>query len=333
MKIDFDFEKFSNHNIFNKLSSNSQYGFYYYPYGYLFRHPRWGKINELGFRQDCGSHEVKKRYPDHKLIAVFGGSNGFSILVNYNETFTNKLEVKLNKSEDLRKKFGKKFKVLNFAQPANTLLNQIINYTIFGSQINPDLVISHSGVCDLQYGQISDSFLLNNYNLTYVEMAETWGKIIHDSDLEIDQDFCIVDSDNFKPVQAKNNPQKIMESFHSRSQQFKKIVEANGSIFINSLEPFLYSKKSYSDEEKKHLKAYNKYYQVVFYNMKKLFDDYEARYLLNKDVNYNVNFHNIFKSFDGNATHFGDIIHTIESGEEIIANEYFNKILEMYSIK
>ena len=86
---------------------------------------------------------------------------------------------------------------------------------------------------------ISDSFLLNNYDITYVEIAEAWGKIIHDSKIEIAQDYVDENSKDFKPVKVKNNPKKIVDSFHNRLQQFKKIAEGNGSIFINSLEPFL----------------------------------------------------------------------------------------------
>ena len=36
----FDFEQYNSHNIFNRLSESSEYGFYYFPYGYLFRYPK-----------------------------------------------------------------------------------------------------------------------------------------------------------------------------------------------------------------------------------------------------------------------------------------------------
>ena len=52
------------------------------------------------------------------------------------------------------------------------MLNQIINYNLYAYPLNPEIVISHGGVCDFHYGQISDSFLLNNYEITYVEIAE-----------------------------------------------------------------------------------------------------------------------------------------------------------------
>ena len=53
-------------------------------------------------------------------------------------------------------------------------------------------------------------------------------------------------------------------------------------------ESFLYSKKSYSSEEKEKIKIYNKYYPDVYNNMKKLFDDYEKKYLDSPSIEYNV---------------------------------------------
>ena len=50
-------------------------------------------------------------------------------------------------------------------------------------------------------------------------------------------------------------------------------------------------------------------------------------------IDYNINFHKIFNNFDSTVTHFGDIIHTLEAGEEIISNEYYKKILKKYSIE
>lgn len=329
MKINFDFENFSKQHIFNSLSSNSEYGFYYFPYGYLFRHPRWGKINELGFRQETSSHKALTNFKDFNRICLFGGSNAFSILVDDENTFSKRLENKLNQDQNLIKKTKKKFKIFNFSQPANTMLNQISNFIMFGSQIKPDLVISHGGVCDFHYGQISDPFLLNNYNLTYVEIAETWSKIIHESDKEIEQDFCDEKSGSFIPAKVKNHPEKIIDSYHERMMQFKNIVESSSIKFVNSLEPFLYSKKSYSNDEQNIKKTYNKYYHSVYNNMLKLFDDYEKKYL-SQGLNFNVNLHKEFKKLNDEVTHFGDIIHTLAPGEEIIAKMYHEKISKIY---
>ena len=44
-------------------------------------------------------NEVKSKFPNHILVAVFGGSNAFSILVKDEDTFTQKLEKKLNNDE------------------------------------------------------------------------------------------------------------------------------------------------------------------------------------------------------------------------------------------
>ena len=42
-----------------------------------------------------------------------------------------KLENKLNQYQNLMNKTKKKFKIFNFSQPANTMLNQMSNYIIF----------------------------------------------------------------------------------------------------------------------------------------------------------------------------------------------------------
>ena len=99
IKVDFDFKSFSEKNIFNKLSDNSEYGYFYYPYGYLFRYPKWGTINELGFRNKESLHKVRDLYPNHFIVLVFGTSTVFSILVKDEDTFCSKLEKKLNSKE------------------------------------------------------------------------------------------------------------------------------------------------------------------------------------------------------------------------------------------
>ena len=160
IKLDFDFKSFSEKNIFNKLSDNSEYGYFYYPYGYLFRYPKWGTINELGFRNKESLHKVRDLYPNHFIVLVFGTSTVFSILVKDEDTFCSKLEKKLNLNKDLIKKFKKNFKVINMGNPGNCLMNQIINYLSFGYSIKPELVISHYNAGDFPYAQYSDSFLL-----------------------------------------------------------------------------------------------------------------------------------------------------------------------------
>ncbi|RMD85753.1 MAG: hypothetical protein D6808_04725, partial [Candidatus Dadabacteria bacterium] len=229
IKVDFDFKSYAERHIFNRLSQNSEYGFYYYPYGYLFRYPKWGTINEMGFRMEENTYEIREKYPDHYVIAVFGGSTGFSILVPDDKTFSNQLELLLNEDNKLCERVGKQFKVVNLSHPGNMLLNQIISYIIFCEQIKPDMVISHNGANDLCTLQMNDRNLVENYNLGYCDVLEAWGRKIHDAyDVEIDYLYADPGSPDFKPAKPRNKPESVVKAYHTRVTQFASLVLNDG---------------------------------------------------------------------------------------------------------
>tara|TARA_B100001063_G_scaffold182634_1_gene171855 strand:+ start:140 stop:1204 length:1065 start_codon:yes stop_codon:yes gene_type:complete len=329
-KIDFDFKDFSSKNIFNKLSDNSEYGFYYFPYGYLYRYPKWGTINELGFRNKESLHKIREKFENEIIILVFGNSCAFSILVKDEDTFCSKLENKLNDNNELIKKLGKKFKVINMGQNANVMMKQIIHFLCFGHQIKPEIVISHSGAGDFHHGQFSDSFLLNNYSLTYHDVHEAWAKKIHDSEYDVDYDFKDETQSNFKPVIPKNNPEIVMKSYHDRVLQFKKIVESYNSKFICGFHPWIYSKKNPSEFEKEKIQGYFKFYKNVYDNIFELCEKYQQSFILNKKNDFIIDIHEKFKNLDPNISHFGDVVHTLEPGDEVISKCYYDKILNIY---
>ena len=68
LNLDFDHGKFNKKNIFNNLSKTSDYGFYYWPYGYLFRHFKWGNVNELGFRCKDDFYNINEKFKSHYKI-------------------------------------------------------------------------------------------------------------------------------------------------------------------------------------------------------------------------------------------------------------------------
>lgn len=332
IKVNFDFKSFSEKNIFNKLSDNSEYGYFYYPYGYLFRYPKWGTINELGFRNKESLHKVRDLYPNHFIVLVFGTSTVFSILVKDEDTFCYKLEKKLNSNKDLVKKFKKDFKVINMGNPGNCLMNQIINYLSFGYTIKPELVISHYNAGDFPYAQYSDSFLLNNYDITYNDISEVWAKIIHDSNHTIDFDFSNENEKNFKPVIARNNPEKIISACHNRLIQFKNVVETYNTKFIGGFQSWIYSKEDKSKKELESIKNYYRYNQNIYLNIFDLCERYSEKYLKNEDNKFIVNIHDKFKNLNNDVTHFGDVVHTLEPGDEEVSKIYYEKILESYEI-
>jgi len=326
IKVNFDFEAYAQKHIFNLMSKNSEYGFYYYPYGYLFRYPKWGTINEMGFRCKENTYEVRQAYPDRLIVAVFGGSTGFSVLLPDKETFSCQMEEILNNDEELLAKTGKKFKVVNLSHPGNVLINQIINYLLFCQRLNPDVVVSHYASNDLCTGQHTNRTFLSKYGICYVDVLEAWGRKIHDADdVAIDYDFSDPSSPDFKPVESQNTPQDIIRACHEKIIQFEQIVRASGAFFIGGFQPWISSKKNLSPAEESAAKAYNPYYQKIYQNTVLLMDMYED--LLQKEqLPYILSLHDLFKDLSKEITHFGDVVHMLPPGDRVIAEAYAKKI-------
>lgn len=329
IKVDFDFDAYANKHIFNNLSKKSEYGFYYYPYGYLFRYPKWGTINETGFRMKENTYEVREKFPDDFIIAVFGGSTGFSILVSDEDVFTQKLEDKLNANEELKSKVGKNFKVVNLSHPGNMLINHIISYLLFCESIQPDMVISHNGANDLCTAQMNDRNLVENYQIAYCDVLEAWGRKIHDAhDVDIDYLYADPGASDFKPAKPRNKPEAVIKSYHTRVVQFANLVKGNGKHFISGFQPWITSKKKLTEFEKSKLRTYNPYYQVIYSNMPMLNDMYD-KLLQEESLDYVVNLHRYFADLSDNETHFGDVCHTLAPGDLALAEAYYEKVIDI----
>jgi len=215
-------------------------------------------------------------------------------------------------------------------QPGNVILNQLLNYLLFAENTSPDIVISHFGAGDLHTGQCSDASLLNNYNITYNDICEVWAKKIHNSNHEIDPDLNNEKNANFKPVTSKNNPSSIVKSCYERLTQFKSIVERKNAKFIGGFQSWIYSKEKLSQNEKDKLKNYYKYYQKIYSNIPTLCELFKNEIISKNNNDFILDLHSSFKNLDSNISHFGDVVHTLEPGDEKIADEYFNKILNLY---
>ncbi len=331
LKVDFDFKAYAARHIFNKLSHSSEYGFYFFPYGYLFRYPKWGTINEMGFRCRENTCEIRERYPNHEIVAVFGGSTGFSTLVPDEQTFSSQLERMLNEDRALAQKIGKPFKVVNLSLPGFVVLQHALAHLLFCWDIKPQVVISHGGWNDLILGQINDRRLISKYCIAYEGVMEAWGRKIHDTaDVEIDFDHSDPDSPDFRPVRPVNKPEDVIRSYHVRTEQFRNMAEAGGARFISGFQPWVMSKRVQSAFEQEKIRTYYRYYQFEYENMPILCGMYED--IIDREgLAYVVNLHRRFKELDGSVTHFGDNIHTNEIGERIIAEEYCKAVRRLYS--
>ena len=114
-------------HIFNKLSSNSNFGYYPHPYGYFFRRPKWD-CNDLGFRCKYDLHTLRKKRNKYFLIVILGGAAGQNPQINDEKLYSNQLEKILNKNIILKSK--KKFMILNLCVQGHTILSQMISYIL-----------------------------------------------------------------------------------------------------------------------------------------------------------------------------------------------------------
>ena len=62
------------------------------------------------------------------------------------------LYTRVFKTEPQILKTDKEVHVLNLSQPGNVILNQIVNFTLYGHQLAPDIVIAHQGFNDVVNG-------------------------------------------------------------------------------------------------------------------------------------------------------------------------------------
>jgi hypothetical protein len=315
-----------NTHIFNAIGTRSDNKFYYFPYEYLFRCTGMGPTNEFGFRLPDNTMQFAKRTPEHKVIALFGGSAGWSFYCLPNEMFSTLLEAKLN-AFCRTHQLNCRFTVLNFSQHGNVCLNEIFNYILFAQSIKPDIVIAHDGFNDLLYGQMSDSYLLNAHQITYQHNLECWSEILHETK-------GIPLPDHFEPGSTKlrNFPRSAIQAYYNRLLQFQNMVTATGALFISSLQPMVFSKPNLSVVERGRIEQYvrTKTCELAeaFNNMPLLYQKYLQQ--LDNRLSYFANTHEHFRQFGSDLTLFGDIMHTSPAGDEIVADflvDYLARIL------
>jgi hypothetical protein len=331
IRVDFDFERYAQQNIFNKLSKNSDYGFYYWPYGYLFRHVKWGGVNSLGFRIDHELENINEDFSDHYRIAFFGGSTGFDVLVPGSATLVTQLENCLNSDTELQKIVRKPIKIFNLSQPGNLVLNQIMNFTQFGHLIEPHLVICHSAANDLCTMQMNDPVLVNNYAIGYPDVLEAWGKKIHNAkSVEIDYQFSDHNEANFRPAKDRVSPTSIIDAYTMRVHQFKKLVQSlDIPQFVVGFQPWITSKEQLSESEKNRRVSYNPYYQVVYKNVEHMYLNYHEQIMEKMKPLKVADMHAHFKNLPSNLEHFGDTHHLLLDGNKEAAMCYYKKIKGM----
>lgn len=308
-------------HIFNRLSPKGPFGgFYYFPYGYLFRDTSVGKIDSVGFRVPDNLDWLINREKNHKLIVIFGGSAAFSMFSDTKEMFSSVLQKKLNN------RFGEeknemKFTVLNYGMHGNIILNQITNYILYVAKLKPDLVISHDGWNDMAYGLMSDRHLIQKHNIISQNNLENWAQMLHGS---YDQTL----TQNVIPFESNNIPFIVLRSYIYRKRQFEEIVNSSGGQFIWGTQPSIFDKEIITETEKKRTDMKQEESLFRVYKDTKLLLQKVQKYLSSNTPKYYVNFCKVFKTAPSDQTHFGDHVHTVPNGDELIAETYCNYIID-----
>lgn len=298
-----------NTQIFSRLSHNLQGEQYYFPYGYHINRNNFGDTNELGFRIKGDYKILTDRDKNHKLITIFGGSGSWDIFANHKETFAKKLENKLNKHYSGRYTFS----VLNFSMLGNVVINEMINYLLYGYELSPDIVIAHDGFNDFIFSQSTDSYLLERYKITYNKLLEKWADVAHS---ELNMNI------------YKNSASSVVLTYYERKKEFETLVSATKSIFISGLQPNVYQKKAVSKKEQEYMSRFDyELFKNAQKNINFLYDVYKKLVNDRGGCRYQLFFDDIFANFDDHYTLFGDFMHQLPAGNEIISDAYMNLII------
>ena len=146
-------------HIFSKFLDNSVASFGYFPYLDLIRDQRLRPINSLGFRIAHDINQLVENRQKYKIIVILGGSVAQGVCVNFKDTFCYKLE-------KFFKQTNQYIHVLNFAMSGQIVTDEF-TFIFYCERLSPDLVISFDGFNDLFNSQVSDPYLLNEWNFSY----------------------------------------------------------------------------------------------------------------------------------------------------------------------
>lgn len=301
-------------HLFNRLSGGDD-GFYFFPYGYLFRCLGLGPINAFGHRIQADLDALARRPAEHLVVAIFGGSAAWSIYAQFEEMFCQRLQERLSRHLASAHP-GTRVDVVNLAQNGNVVMNELITFLMFCDKLRPNIVIAHDGFNDLAYGQSTDAFLLR-HGLTYPTNIEHWGAILHGT-----SEVPVIDLR--APCPVVNNPPAIIGAYGRRLVEFQTLAQSFGAVFVSGLQPMIYSKSRPSPAEEAHMAPYldaAAHHAPMYKNMPLLYEKY-LRAQPRLGIMHFVDFHSYFARFGAETTLFGDIVHTLPPGDDVIAAAY-----------
>lgn len=309
-------------NVFNQLSPREPWGFYYFPYGYLFRFLGIGPINSFGCRITQSLPDLARRDRNHKVVACFGGSAGWSMFCLHHQMYTELLQQQLNgyckeRNLDLR------FTVLNFGQHGHVVMNEMLSYMNFCWDLKPDIIVAHDGFNDAVYGQLCDPRVLADWDTIYQENLEGWSQILH-------QTSDIPRTQNSLPYRAVNQPVRVLKSYTKRKRQFAQIVRSNGGLFVWGLQPAASSRKKRSPLEASLLERNrNQDAAPAVSNVEGMFRILRQSLKLDDDMPF-VDCDAAMSACGPERLMFGDEVHLMPEGDVLVAELYADAIAKAY---
>lgn len=309
-------------NVFNRLSPREPWGYYYFPFGYLFRFLGIGPINAFGCRITESLPDLARRAGNHKVVACFGGSACWSMFCLHHQMYTELLQQRLN-AHCARRGLDLRFTVLNFGQHGHVVLNQMTTYTNFCWDLKPDVVVAHDGFNDAVYGQLCDPRVLEDWDVIYQENLEGWSQILHQtSDIPRTQP-----SLPYRPVNA---PVRVLKSYVKRKRQFARMVQANGGLFVWGLQPAASSRRKRPPLEASLLKRNrNQDAAPAVASVEGMFRVLRQSLKLDDGTPF-VDCDAAMAAVATDDLMFGDEVHLMPRGDALLAELYADRIVESY---
>lgn len=309
-------------NIFNRLSPREPWGFYYFPFGYLFRFLGIGPINSFGCRMTQSLGDLARRDRQHKVVACFGGSAGWSMFCLHHQMYTHLLEERLN-AHCKERNLELRFTVLNFGQHGHVVMDQMLSYMNFCWDLKPDIVVAHDGWNDAVYGQLCDPRVLDDWNLIYQENLEGWSQILH-------QTADIPRTQHSLPYRVVNQPVHVLKSYAKRKRQFAQIVRSNGGMFVWGLQPAASTHKKRSPLEDSLIRRNsNPDHASARANLEGMFRILRQSLKLDDDTPF-VDCDAAVSTCGSERLLFGDEVHLMPEGDAFIAGLYADAIARAY---
>lgn len=195
-------------------------------------------------------------------------------------------------------KYAENITIYNCAERGYTSTQELIRLLRDGIHLNPSLIISYSGVCDVIYERYHGKSVFAFPNLC---------KVFHGIATNL-------------VWEGEANGNSVIENWLFNIRCMNAIAQVNNSDFISFIQPMLISKKNLTNHEKELLKMGEALYPKEVFNAATLFRQIES----DKGESYIINLSSIFDNI--NSSVYMDIMHVYEKGNEVVANEVWKYI-------